>query len=270
MPDFESATTSCPGFGLCLDARRPRSLAQVVGQEHIIPRLRQSLQNDRLPQLIALLGPSGVGKTTLATILARITFCPQARELGDCCGKCTTCRRDDLNGYEPYHEWAGADLDEAWHWWLSDSSSVLGRPSWFFFLDEVQDLSKLHQKALLKKVESAQARIILATTHRHEIVDALLNRFGTNVFELRRPTLAQVVTYMVGLCRQKGLQASEGQLARVAGHFSQDLRKCVDFVYSAEAQTSNGIVTDEFVGAVLGVTMTNRPGPGSVATCVEL
>jgi replication factor C small subunit len=259
MSDLESASVTCPGFELCLDARRPRSLAQLVGQEHIIPRLRQSLRNDRLPQLTALLGPSGVGKTTLATVLARLTFCHHAKELGDCCGRCTNCLRDDLNGYEPYHEWTGADLEEGWHrWWLNESSSVLGRPSWFFFLDEAQDLSKLHQKSLLKKFESSQTRIVLATTHRHEIVDALLNRFGANVFELRRPMVGQVVARMDSLSQKMGVRASEGQLTQVAEHFVLDLRKCVDFVYSAAAQTSDGIVTDDYIADVLGLNPRNQ------------
>ena len=130
-----------PDAAQSLDDRRPRFLADIVGQEHVVPRIRQGLLNGQLPQLMALIGPSGVGKTTLAQAMARAHFCPKSHLLGDCCGECKTCRSADLGSYQEYNEWTGAELEEEWRWWVGDGKYALERPGWLFVLDEGQDLS---------------------------------------------------------------------------------------------------------------------------------
>src|SRR5262249_7670947 len=111
----------------------------------------------------------------------------------------------------------------------------------------------LHQRQFFDQLESAVALVIFATTHKNAIQDALLNRFGANVYEMRRPTAADAVKYLQGLCLQQQVQASTEQLLRVAEHYAFDLRKCVDFVYTSGDQAPDGVVTDSFIQAVLGV-----------------
>ena len=219
---------------------------------------------------MAFIGPSGVGKTTLAQAVARAHFCPNSHLLGDCCGECKTCLSPDLGGYQEYSEWTGAELEEEWRWWVGDGKWALVRRGWLFFLDEGQDLSELHQKALLRRLEFTLARFILATTHKHKIVDALLNRFGANVYELRRPTLNETLTHLAQLCIKKKVQVTGEQLARVANHYVLDLRKCVDFVYTAKEQTVDGVVTDDFIDAVIGADSHASPATTTSPGGVEL
>ena len=101
-------------------------------------------------------------------------------------------------------------------------------------------------------------------------MDALLNRFGANVYELRRPTFNETVTHMAQLCIKKNVHVTGEQLARVANHFVLDLRKCVDFVYTAKAQTVDGVVTDEFIDAVIGADSHASPAATTPPGGVEL
>ena len=142
LPDNEDGEDT---IRYSLDARRPRRLRDIVGQEPVIGRLQIAIRNGTPPRRIALFGPSGSSKTTLAHTLVRAIECPKSRSLGDACGECRTCRLDDLGSLSIFHEWTGAELDASWFWWEREHS-LLQRPNFIFFLDEAQDLSRPHQK----------------------------------------------------------------------------------------------------------------------------
>ncbi len=257
MYDFEIPTDHNPAVQFSLDDRRPRTLSEIVGQEHIVPRLSQAAKNGSLGRRQALVGPTGSGKTTIAQAIARTFFCSRSRELGDACGTCKICLLTSLSNLGSYHEWTGAELNEQWGWWAENGSCILERSTYCFFLDEAQDLSDLHQKALFRQLERARAMVIFATTHENLVNDALLGRFGANKFYVRRPTLAQAVDCMERHCLKLGVVATRDQLAAIAGHFKENLRLCVDFVFSAKDQTPDGLVSDEFVKAVTGVEISS-------------
>lgn len=252
MFDFEIPTNHDPAVQSSLDDRRPRKLSEIVGQEHIVTRISQAAKNGCLGRRYAFIGPTGSGKTSLALAAGRMFFCRQSRELGDACGKCKTCLMAELGDYESYHQWTGAELDEDWEWWKEHGKSILERSTWCFFLDEAQDLSDLHQKALFRQLETARAMVIFATTHEHLVNDALLGRFGASKFEVRRPTLDQAVDCMERHCLQLGVVATREQLIAVSRHYKENLRLCVDFVFTVKDQTPDGCVTDEFVKTVAG------------------
>lgn len=249
-------------FGPNLDDRRPRKLADIVGQDHIVPRLRQAAKNGKLSNRYLITGPTGVGKTTLAQVIARLFWCPRGKELGRLCGKCQTCVMEDLNGFSPYREIPGAHLNEYWDWWQYNEKSALDRAGWCVFIDEAQDLCEKRQKAFYRQLEEARAMVIFATTHEHKLIDALVGRFGLNKFELRRPTNAEVVECMMRHCVRLGVIATSEQLSFVAVHLCENLRLCVDFVYTVQAQSPDAHVTEEVIESILGVS----PSMSSVAT----
>lgn len=255
MFDYDIPTTHNATSQISLDDRRPRRLEDVVGQEHIVGRINQAARNGCLGRRYALVGPTGSGKTTLAQAIARTFLCPRSRELGDACGECKTCSLASLGDYGGYHEWTGAELNEDWEWWAGNGKAILERATWCLFLDEAQDLSLPHQKALFRQLESARSMVIFATTHEHLVNDALLGRFGANKFEVRRPTLVQAVECMQRHCLLLGVSATGDQLATVAQHYTLNLRLCVDFVYTVKDQTTDGQVTNEFVKSVTGIEM---------------
>lgn len=248
-----------PSDSVSLESRRPRNMAEIVGQEHIVCRISQAAKKGFKVRRYAFIGPTGSGKTTLALATARSFFCVNSSALGDVCGNCKTCSMLDLAAYQPFEEWTGAHLEKNWSWWEENGNSILERSSWCFFLDEAQDLSVIHQKALFRQLEKANAMVIFATTHQHQINDALLGRFGTNVFVVRRPTTAQAVECMQTHCQTLGVIAVAHQLEIVAQHYQENLRLCVDFVFTAKDQLPDSILTENFVESVTGRGINNTP-----------
>lgn len=226
-----------------LDNRRPRKLADVVGLDRIKQRLSRSAQNGFQSRRLLFHGPTGSGKTTLAQIAGRMFFCSHSRTIGDACGECRTCKMKEIN-YIDYQEWTGAHLNDEWEWWRENGKVVLDRPNGFLFIDEAQDLSVAHQKELYRVTEQAKAMFIMATTHIHEIIDALVGRFGVNCFELTRPAINEAISLMEATARQIGIEADRHQLERVADHVNLNLRLCVDFIYTVKDQSPDGRVTE--------------------------
>lgn len=95
--------------------------------------------------------------------------------------------------------------------------------------------------------------MIFATTHKHALKDALINRFGSNVYEMRRPAPREVLAHVHSLCVEMGVTAPPERLLRVVEHYGCDLRKCVDFAYCAKDQAPDRIVAPDFVDDVLGI-----------------
>lgn len=243
-----------------LDGRRPLFLRDLVGNRGVVGRLSQQMKKGSVPRRAFFYGPTGSGKTTTARILVRHFFCENRGGIGDPCGRCGACRKPlaEVFGYE---QWTAARLEQNWGWWEYNGRSVLARPDWAFFLDEAQDLGELHQKDFYDMLEAAEALVIFATTHKNAIKDALVNRFGANVYELKRPSPAEVVAHLQGRCQALDVRADDAQLARVVAHYGCDLRKCVDFAHTAADQAPNGAVTAEFVDDVLGLDRTAGQNP---------
>ncbi len=134
------------------------------------------------------------------------------------------------------------------------------------FIDEAQELDRAHQAEFRTRLESARLTVIFTTTHPHLLDDALINRFGVNQYELKRPTTDEVVDHIGSICIELGVKAERHHLIRVADHHGCDLRKCVDFAYTALDQTEGGIVTDDYVSAVLGLDPARGSGQAEPPT----
>ncbi len=201
-----------------LDDRRPRFLRQLVGNRSVTQRLAEQMKRGTVPNRVFLFGPTGSGKTTLARILVRHFFCENRIGVGDPCGECETCRKG-LGDIFEYEQWTAARLEQNWGWWEANGRSVLSRSNWAFFIDETQDLSELHQKDFYDQLESARAMVVFATTHKNAIKDALVNRFGSNVYELRRPTVEEAAEHIHRQCQELKVEASIDKLTQVAEHW---------------------------------------------------
>ena len=145
------------------DALRPSTLDEVVGQRHLLAEgavLRGIIDSGRIPNLI-FYGPSGVGKTTVARIIAKSTG-KLLRHLNG-----TTCGTADLK-----------DVFDA-------RDTISGRNGILLYLDEIQYLNKKQQQTLLEYIEDGSVTLIASTTENpyFYVYGAILSR--CTVFEFK-------------------------------------------------------------------------------------
>jgi len=196
------------------DELRPASLDEVYGQEHLLGEgamLRRIIESGRIPNLI-FYGPSGVGKTTVANLIARRT----RRELRRL--NATTASSQDIKAI------------------VSELGTFTAPNGVLLYLDEIQYFNKKQQQSLLEHIETGGITLIAATTENpyFYIYNAILSR--STVFEFRpispEAALQAVRRAVAYLETRDGLRCEpeDGALEHVAAACGGDLRKAMNAV----------------------------------------
>ena len=180
---------------------RPRNFSQVVGQEAVVRALRNALERGRLHHAYLFTGTRGVGKTSLARILARCFNC-EGGVTAEPCGECANCRDVDAGCFPDLLE-----VDAASRTRVEDTRALLDKVVYapsrgrfrVYLIDEVHMLSDHSFNALLKTLEEppGHVRFLLATTEPRKLPATVLSRCLQ--FHLRHLRPAEII----------------GQLARV-------------------------------------------------------
>lgn len=220
------------------DRLRPSSLDEVVGQRHLLAPgmvLRRVIDNGNIPNLI-FYGPSGIGKTTVARIIAQNT------------GK-LLCR---LNGTTA----STADLRDV----VEKRDTIEGRNGVILYLDEIQYLNKKQQQTLLEFIEDGSITLIASTTENpyFYVYNAVLSR--STIFEFK-PVEPEEIEKAVArgfaiLGQEYGEEAEleEGVIPLIARTCGGDVRKAMNAVefcwVSAEVQNGARHISEEQVRQV--------------------
>ena len=177
---------------------RPKTFADLVGQEHVVKALRNALDEGRLHHAYLLTGTRGVGKTTIARILAKSLNCENAQH-GEPCGVCESCTQIDAGRYVDLLE-----IDAASNTGIDNIREVLENAQYaptagkykVYIIDEVHMLSKSAFNAMLKTLEEPpeHVKFILATTDPHKVPVTVLSRCLQ--FVLRNMTSQQVADHL--------------------------------------------------------------------------
>lgn len=213
---------------------RPQRLEDYAGQEHILgpgKPLRLQIERDELQSLI-LWGPPGVGKTTLAQLIARMTsaeFIPFSAV---------------LSGIKEIKA-VMADAERL---------RKLGRRT-VLFIDEIHRFNKAQQDAFLPYVERGDVILIGATTENpsFEIVSALLSR--TKVYSLKALAIDEIVGLLERALPTVKVTATREVLKQIAVHANGDARAAYNILESAAKAARNGTVEQETLESVLGRKM---------------
>lgn len=197
---------------------RPRKFSEVVGQQHVLRPLIHALDHDRLHHAFLFTGTRGVGKTTLARILARSLNCEEGVS-SQPCGQCGSCQEIDEGRFADLIE-----VDAASKTKIDDTRDLLDNVQFaptrgrykVYLIDEVHMLSRHSFNALLKTLEEPpeHVKFLLATTDPEKLPVTILSRCLQ--FNLQRIDRDSIASYLEGLLQQDSMTYEQGALQEIA------------------------------------------------------
>jgi DNA polymerase-3 subunit gamma/tau len=238
---------------------RPQTFHEVIGQDHVAGTLRNALETGRLAHAYLFCGPRGVGKTTMARILAKAVNCME-RPGVDPCGECEACRGIANGGDVDVLE-----IDAASNRKVEDVEPLVDAtryvpqrsPRKVFIVDEVHMLSRHAWNALLKTLEEPPDHVlfIFATTEPHKMPATARSRCQR--FDFRRITAKDIETKLRRIAEAEGLSsvADDAVFAEIAARATGGLRDAETLLDQliAAAPPDRPLETSDLV-AILGDT----------------
>ena len=233
---------------------RPRRFADVVGQDHVVNALRNALQQDRVHHAFLFSGTRGVGKTTLARILAKAVNCEQGQQ-AEPCGECGTCRSVDEGRFIDLIE-----IDAASRTRVDDTREILDNVQYaptqgrykIYLIDEVHMLSGHSFNALLKTLEEPppHVKFLLATTDPQKLPATILSRCLQ--FNLRLLSTQEIGGQLEVIARSEGFSFDETGLAILSRAADGSMRDGLSLLDQSIA-FGDGSVTGDEVRDMLGM-----------------
>jgi DNA polymerase-3 subunit gamma/tau len=256
---------------------RPRTFHELVGQEHVVRALSNALQQQRLHHAYLFTGTRGVGKTTLARILAKALNC-ESGITAEPCGHCAACTEIDKGRFVDLLE-----VDAASNTKVDQMRDLLENAQYaptvarfkVFIIDEVHMLSTSSFNAMLKTLEEppAHVKFILATTDPQKMPVTVLSRCLQ--FNLRQMPAASITGHLQAVLAQEGIGADSTALqllARAAAGSMRDALSLLDqaiaygagAVHEAEVRAMLGAIDQSYLFTLLNA-LAERDGPALLA-----
>jgi len=197
---------------------RPKKFSELIGQEHVRRALVNALESGRVHHAFLFTGTRGVGKTTIARILAKCLNC-ETGVRAEPCGECASCREIDAGRFPDLIE-----VDAASRTKVDDTRDLLDNVQYapsrgrykVYLIDEVHMLSAHSFNALLKTLEEPppHVKFLLATTDPQKLPVTVLSRCLQ--FNLKRLPAADIAAHMRRILEQEGVGFDAAGLRLVA------------------------------------------------------
>ena len=233
---------------------RPQTFEEVIGQPHATRTLQNAIRLDRIAHAYLFTGARGVGKTSVARILAKALNCEKGPSPVPC-NQCSNCREISHGNSVDVIEIDGASnrgIDNI----RELRETVRYRPAKgrykVYIIDEVHMLTSEAFNALLKTLEEPPPHVIFifATTEPHKIPATILSRCQR--FDFRRLSLQQIVEHLKRITSQEGADFSDGILYAIAREADGSMRDAQSLLEQLLAFSGDGLPDREILD-ILGV-----------------
>src|SRR6187397_680793 len=206
---------------------RPRTFADVVGQEHVVRTLRNAVEQGKVHHAYLFVGSRGTGKTSMAKILARSLNCERGGPTVTPCGECESCLTIAAGTSVDVIE-----MDAASNRSVDDVRDLRERVAYapaggrwkVYILDEAHMLTKEAWNAFLKTLEEPPPNtvFVLAITEAHKVMATIADRCQR--FDFQRPTLEQISEVLNRVAAAESIELEEGAAAMIARAASGSFR----------------------------------------------
>ncbi|RPI76757.1 MAG: DNA polymerase III subunit gamma/tau [Desulfobacteraceae bacterium] len=233
---------------------RPQVFEDVIGQEHITQTLINAIKSERVAHAYLFSGARGVGKTSVARILAKALSCQQG-EPGIPCNQCSSCLEITRGASTDVQEIDGASnrgIDEIRN--LRENIKYLPSGGRFrvYIIDEVHMLTLPAFNALLKTLEEPppHVKFIFATTEPHKVPITILSRCQR--FDFKRIPMARMVDLLKKITTEEGIEISPKGLMLLARESEGSMRDAESLLDQVISYTG-AKVEDKAITDILGI-----------------